>query len=59
MSNSGISYPFVAPVHTLGLVQVTVTVFIFNGVGEVVVVAVMPQQEQALLYFAGPAQAAA
>ena len=50
---------FVSPVGQTDTVAVTVTVVVVTGLGAVVVMAVMPQQEQALLYLAAPEQALA
>lgn len=47
------------PSHVAVRVMITITIFVVNGVGAVVVVAVIPRQEQALLYCAWWAQAAA
>lgn len=50
---------FVSPVGQTDAVAVTVTVIVVTGVGAMVVTAVTPQQEQALLYLAVPEQALA
>jgi hypothetical protein len=49
----------VSPVGQTEAVRVTVTVVVVTGVGAVVVCAVIPQQEQALLYREAPSQALA
>jgi len=49
----------VPPAAQTAVVAVTGTVVVVKGVGKVVVMAVMPQQEQALLYLAAPSQALA
>jgi len=49
----------VSPAAQTAVVAVTGTVVVVKGVEKVVVMAVMPQQEQALLYLAGTSQALA